>query len=276
MSAGPTNFTESRLPFGEGLIGIVAERGRAIFSNDAHLDGRAGHVEGTPDDEPEAIISLPLVARGVVIGAMSLYREGGGAVFSELDFELAQRFADAATLAIENARTRADLRQLARHDELTGILNRRAFNEHLAATVAELPSYLVAALVLVDLDDFKSVNDVHGHLAGDEVLRAVAARLEQASSGHPVFRLGGDEFAALVTGSPLETDAAVTRIATQMSTFDVPIPGVELEQRASIGIAKAAGGTVLPENLLHEADHAMYRAKPHVGERGGLRLVTRR
>ena len=272
----PENFMESRLPFGEGLIGIVAERGRAIFSNDAHLDGRAGHVAGTPDDEPEAIISLPLVARGVVIGAMSLYREGDGAVFSEFDFELAQRFADAATLAIENARARSELRELARHDELTGILNRRAFNERLAETVAELPSYQVAALVLVDLDDFKSVNDVHGPLAGDEVLRAVAARLEQAAVGHSVFRLGGDEFAALVTGSPLEADAAVTRIATQMSTFDVPIPGVELEQGASIGIAKAAGGTVLPENLLHEADHAMYRAKPHARERGGLRLVTGR
>jgi len=272
----PENFTESRLPFGEGLIGIVAERGRAIFSNDAHLDGRAGHVAGTPDDEPEAIISLPLVARGVVIGAMSLYREGEGAAFSELDFELAQRFADAATLAMENARARADLRELARHDELTGILNRRAFNERLAETVAELPSHQLAALVLVDLDDFKSVNDVHGHLAGDEVLRAVAARLEQAADGQPVFRLGGDEFAALVTGAPSETDAAVTRIATQMRSFDVPIPGVELEQSASIGIAKAAGGTVLPENLLHEADHAMYRAKPQAGERGGLRLVTGR
>jgi diguanylate cyclase (GGDEF)-like protein len=272
----PENFMESRLPFGEGLIGIVAERGRAIFSNDAHLDGRAGHVAGTPDDEPEAIISLPLVARGVVIGAMSLYREGEGAAFSELDFELAQRFADAATLAIENARTRSDLRELARHDELTGILNRRAFNERLAETVTGLPSHELAALVLVDLDDFKAVNDVHGHLAGDEVLRAVAARLEQAAGNHPVFRLGGDEFAALVTGSASETDAAVTRIATQMSTFDVPIPGFELEQSASIGIAKAAGGTVLPENLLHEADHAMYRAKPPTGERGGLRLVSRR
>jgi len=73
----------------------------------------------------------------------------------------------------------------------------------------------------------------------------------------------------------METDAAVTRIATQLRSFDVPIPGVELEQSASIGIAKAAGGSVLPESLLHEADHAMYRAKPHARERGGLRLVTR-
>jgi len=269
----PENFLQHRLPFGEGLIGIVAERGRAVFSNNAHLDVRAGHVEGTPDDEPEAIISLPLVARGVVIGAMSLYREGEGAVFSELDFELAQRFADAATLAIENAKTRADLRELARHDELTGIFNRRAFNEQLAQTVSELPGHRLVALVLVDLDDFKSVNDEHGHLAGDEVLRAVAARLEQAAGAHPVFRLGGDEFAALVTGSQDETDAAVTRIATQLTAFDVPIPGVELAQSASIGIAKAPGGTVLPENLLHEADHAMYRAKPLGGERRGLRLV---
>ena len=71
----PDGFLESRLPFGEGLIGLVVERGRAILCNDAHLDPRAGHVAGTPVGEPEAIISVPLVARGVVLGAMSLYRK---------------------------------------------------------------------------------------------------------------------------------------------------------------------------------------------------------
>ena len=133
----PDGFLESKLPFGEGLIGLVVERGRAILCNDAHLDPRAGHVAGTPIGEPEAIISVPLVARGVVIGAMSLYREGDGSTFSSLDFELAQRFADAATIAIENARTRAELRELSRRDELTGLLNRRGFNELLAAALEE-------------------------------------------------------------------------------------------------------------------------------------------
>src|SRR5205823_3076688 len=72
----PDGFLDSTLPFGEGLIGLAAERGRPILCNEAHHDPRAGHVAGTPVGEPEAIISMPLVARGVVIGAMSLYREG--------------------------------------------------------------------------------------------------------------------------------------------------------------------------------------------------------
>jgi diguanylate cyclase (GGDEF)-like protein len=271
----PDGFMETRLPLGEGLIGLAAERGRPVFANDAHLDERAGHVEGTPFDEPEAIISLPLVARGVVIGAMSLYREGEGAAFSELDFELAQRFADAATLAIENARTREGLRRLARCDELTGIQNRRAFNEQLAAALGDIPPDHLAALVLADLNDFKSVNDAHGHLAGDEVLRAVAMHLEQAAGDFPVFRIGGDEFAALVVGPKAEVERAVTRIATRLASFSVPVAGEELEQTASIGIAKADGRYVPARLLLHEADHAMYRAKRSDGNVRPLRLVGR-
>ncbi len=125
---------------------------------------------------------MPLVARGVVLGAMSLYREGDGSNFSSLDFELAQRFADAATIAIENARTRAELRELGRRDELTGLLNRRGFNELLAAALDEAAAKPVS-LVLLDLDDFKSVNDEHGHLCGDDVLAEVARVLSAAVGG---------------------------------------------------------------------------------------------
>src|SRR5438874_3058223 len=181
----PEGFLGSRLPYGEGLIGLAAERGRPILCNEAHRDPRAGHVAGTPIGEPEAIMSVPLVARGVVIGAMSLYREGEDASFSDLDFELAQRFADAATIAIENARTREELRELGRRDELTGLLNRRGFNGLLAEALREAAVSPVA-LVLVDLDDFKSVNDKNGHVTGDEVLVAVARTIERAAAAGAV------------------------------------------------------------------------------------------
>ena len=196
----PDGFLNETLPFGEGLIGMTAERGRPILCNDAHLDPRAGHVAGTPATEPEAIVCVPLVARGVVIGAMSLYREGEGSVFSEFEFELAQRFGDAAALAIENARTRSDLRDLSRRDELTGLLNRRGFNELLTMTLADAARQGVPlALVVVDLDDFKSVNDVYGHLAGDEILRQVATQLAGAARDSDyVCRVGGDEFAIVL------------------------------------------------------------------------------
>ncbi len=253
----------SPLRYGEGPIGIAAERGRDLVRTDTGLDGRA-------------VVSLPLVARGVLIGALSLYREGEDAAFSHLEFELSQRFADVVTLALENARTRAELRELALYDELTGIFNRRGFNEELASSLDAVPATHTAALVFVDLDDFKLVNDEHGYLAGDDVLRAVAFRLEQAADGHPVFRLGGDEFAALVVGSAAEAERDVTRIATRLERFVVELAGVDVEQTASIGIAKADGRLARPESLLRQADQALSRAKRAHGSVRPLRLASRR
>ena len=275
----PEGFLDSTLPFGEGLIGLTAERGRAILCNDAHLDPRAGHVAGTSVGDPEAIISLPLVARGVVIGAMSLYREGEGVSFSDFEFELAQRFADAATLAIENARTREELRELSRRDELTGLYNRRGFNNVLAAAVAEATrTETTVAVVVVDLDDFKSVNDGHGHPCGDELLRQTAARLLGTSRGSDwVCRLGGDEFALVLANASI-TDAThvATRIEQALGASPFRLPsGEDVTQTASVGIAASvAGATCDPDQLLREADQGMYTAKRRLPEPATLKLVA--
>jgi diguanylate cyclase (GGDEF)-like protein len=267
----PDGFLESTLPFGEGLIGLAAERGRPILCNEAHRDPRAGHVAGTPVGEPEAIISVPLVARGVVIGAMSLYREGEDACFSDFDFELAQRFADAATIAIENARTRAELRELGRRDELTGLLNRRGFNELLAAALAD-PAQAPVALVLVDLDEFKSVNDEHGHLCGDDVLAQVAGVLRDSVGGRgQVCRLGGDEFAIILpSAGPIDAQVIASVVEGALERHVVRLVSGEVRQRASIGTATTEGRLDADaETLLREADRAMYDAKP---ERRPVRL----
>ena len=271
----PEGFLGSKLPFGEGLIGLAAARGRPILCNEAHLDPRAGHVAGTPIGEPEAIISVPLVARGVVIGAMSLYREGERARFSDFDFELAQRFADAATIAIENARTREELRELGRRDELTGLLNRRGFNALLAEALEAAPASPVA-LVLIDLDDFKSVNDRHGHVTGDDVLIAVARTLELAAEGvGAVCRIGGDEFAVILRDVGVAAASVAGELArAAIEALVVAVPGGEVRQKASIGVA-GTDALLSPtaEHLLREADRAMYAAKPE-SEPVRLRLVA--
>ncbi len=275
----PEGFLSSTLPFGEGLIGLTAERGRAILCNDAHLDPRAGHVAGTSVGDPEAIVSLPLVARGVVIGAMSLYREGEGSSFSEFEFELAQRFGDAATLAIENARTREELRELTRRDELTGLYNRRGFNAFLASALEDASSHdQGVAVVVVDLDDFKSVNDGHGHPCGDELLRQTATRLLGTSRGSDcVCRIGGDEFALVLADATFADAEIVARRIEQAlgeSPFRLP-SGDEVTQTASIGIAATAiGASCDPEQLLLEADRSMYVAKRRPAGTAILKLVA--
>ena len=260
----PEDFLETPLPFGEGLIGMVAERGRPILCNDARLDDRAEHVAGTPEDEPEAIISLPLVGRGVVLGAMSLYREGEGASFTPFEFEIAQRFADAATLALENARTRHELRESSRRDELTGLLNRRGFNELLSQALRDAVERAEeVALLLVDVDDFKNVNDGHGHPCGDALLCHVARILEEATRARDrVCRLGGDEFGIVLVGADAEHGAAIAaRIENELKTRPMRHGDHWVEITASTGVASTSDTLADAESLMRDADRAMYREK---------------
>lgn len=272
----PEGFMETTMPFGHGIIGTVAERGQPILSNEAHKDARAGHVAGTPEGEPEAIMSLPLVGRGVVIGAMSLYREGEGSAFTQFEFEVAQRFADAATLALENARTRAELRELGRRDPLTGVLNRRGFNELLTRSLAAATDESPSALILLDIDDFKNVNDSHGHPCGDALLCHVTRVLEdETRSQDCVCRLGGDEFGIVLTRADAEAARLIARRIEEalaerpMFHGDNPI-----KITVSIGVASTSETMPDAENLLREADRAMYGTKRERRSPVALRLVS--
>ena len=104
-----------RVHFDEGVTGWAARRREPVLLNQAHLDSRVRTVPGTPV-EPEALISIPLVARSRIKGVFNLYRSGVDVTFSDTEFELAKRFADAAALAIDNAQIRARLEHLAQTD----------------------------------------------------------------------------------------------------------------------------------------------------------------
>ncbi len=255
--------------FGEGLIGWAAANGRPVLANEAHLDTRAGQVVGTPDDEPEAVMCFPLISSGIVVGALSLYREGEGKFFSDEEFEMAQRFADAMTLALAHAKAREQLLYLARNDYLTGCLNRRGFHQELevlanAATTSSL------VLLLIDLDDFKNVNDLHGHGTGDQLLRQVAGQLRAtAPKGAVVARLGGDEFAILFApSSTIDTVGVVAAVKRTLDPLTFVSAGKAISVTASVGSAEeVVGSQSLEERLLRIADEAMYREK-NVGSVG--------
>ena len=157
------------------------------------------------------------------------------------------------------------LRHQAFHDALTGLSNRALFLdrvEHALARIRRSDSP-IPAVAFIDLDDFKLVNDSLGHGAGDELLRAVADRLRGClRSGDTPARLGGDEFAVLLEDAP-DTQAVVEVAERILDALHEPIviEGREVYARASIGIATRLGPTTTPDELLRNADLAMYTAK---------------
>lgn len=164
-------------------------------------------------------------------------------------------------LARDGAQARAE--SVARHDAMTGLANRRLFRETLDERLAKAGGVPPVAVLLIDLDRFKPVNDVHGHAAGDAVLCAIADRLRSLlPHGNTAARLGGDEFAVLFDYG---TDAeGVARLAQQIiGSVAKPVlfGQSRLEVGATIGIALATVDTRTSETLLHAADVAMYQGK---------------
>ncbi len=155
------------------------------------------------------------------------------------------------------------IRRAARHDALTDLPNRLMFSETMEAAEQRLRRRERLALLAIDLDHFKMVNDTLGHGIGDRVLREAAARLRSCCrEGDDVFRLGGDEFAILTGPLEAERDAAIIahRIVTRMAE-PLEIDGHGIVIGASVGIAVAPGDGPTGEDLLKNADLALYRAK---------------
>jgi diguanylate cyclase (GGDEF)-like protein len=176
-------------------------------------------------------------------------------------------------LALDRADLAAELDRRASVDPLTGFCNRAAFAGRLRESLAGLPpSGPAPALLLLDLDDFKTINDSLGHSSGDEVLRVVAERLRGClEPGDTAARLGGDEFAVLVPRVADEAEAVARgeRLAAVLRT-PVTVSGREVLARASVGVRLARGGDEDPERLLRDADMAMYAAK--TAGRAGVRV----
>jgi diguanylate cyclase (GGDEF)-like protein len=177
----------------------------------------------------------------------------------------AKRFDDErAELQARLADDRARLAHLARHDALTGLPNRQMLLDRLSELLERSGwSTTGSAVLFVDLDEFKAVNDVGGHAAGDRVLRDVAARLSSAvRPGDTVARFGGDEFVLLCSGlaDPAVDAAAIADRIQALLAEPVVVDGRPHMTSASIGVAVVRPGHD-PERLLQEADAAMYTSK---------------
>lgn len=189
----------------------------------------------------------------------------------DLDVMVKERTSELETVNVrlkseieERTRAQEDLKHLATHDSLTGLSNRILMNERLhQATEVALKKDELVALLLVDLDDFKDVNDSHGHDYGDGVLQEVARRLgKSVGEDDMVARLGGDEFVVLLTGlkSPEEVEATARKIIAGFH-YPMQIKDQSFTKAASIGISIFPSDTEDLEVLLKTADMAMYQAK---------------
>jgi diguanylate cyclase (GGDEF)-like protein len=271
-------FEKLQTQLGEGPCVEAYRSGRAVSVPDLQEDGRfpnfalqavaAGLV---------AVFTFPLHHGEHQLGALDLYRDKTGTLSAHA-MTSAQTLADVAAAYLLNAQARGELqdasersRQAALHDPLTGLPNRVLLLERLDhALHRSKRSGKPPAMLFADLDRFKAVNDTHGHQVGDKLLVAVAERLTgQLRAGDTLARLSGDEFVILCedVASPSDTDIIVARVATALSRPFV-LSGIEVAVTASIGVARADSPD--PDELLHQADLAMYRVKrqrqpsPHI------------
>jgi diguanylate cyclase (GGDEF)-like protein len=248
--------------FSEGITGWAARRREATLVNQAHLDPRVRFVPGTPID-PEALISIPLIARSQIKGVLNIYRQGEDGIFAEQEFELAKRFGDAAALALDNAQIRARLEHQARTDSLTGLLNHRSFHEHLLQALQEASrTHRPVAVLMLDIDDFKRINDVHGHGVGDEVLHLLADTLRSCVRPNDVVcRLGGEEFGVIMRScDAIDAGRVAERVISRLASTDFAGVG---PLTVSLGLALGPEHAMNPRELAACAEAAMMTAKAH-------------
>lgn len=220
----------------------------------ARLDCAAEHL-------PALAFRFPIQNR--IRGALFV-RAPDGATYCSESQELLRFVTNVTALALERKQLYAELLRAAEYDELTGLLNRRAFHERLANALARCRrSGHRAGLLFIDVDDFKEVNDTYGHATGDAVLREVARRVSRCARGSDAIgRLGGDEFVVLAEdlAAPGDAQLIADKIVKAVS-LPMTVGVNTLRVSLSIGTAVYPHDSDDERNLLKVADGAMYAAK---------------
>jgi diguanylate cyclase (GGDEF)-like protein/PAS domain S-box-containing protein len=214
-------------------------------------------------------MGAPLIIQGRPIGMIAVDSNTDGA-FDSHHLELLKAFADVASIGINNARLHKEVAQLAIKDYLTEIYNRRGLYELGEKEIKKALRYNTeTGIIMFDIDDFKSLNDRHGHLIGDFVLRRTAQICQTMLRSADIFgRYGGDEFIILLPmTNSAETEEAARRLRRKLSSSKIEYDGVEFTVKCSFGTATLENPGETFENMIKKADQAMYVSKNSGGNR---------
>jgi diguanylate cyclase (GGDEF)-like protein len=250
-----------RISKGDGIAGWVAQTGQSAIVEDVRRDSRfSERMDKITGFTTRSIIAVPLKTERGLIGVIELVNTISSRPFTPLEMKLLTTIADFAAIALEKAYYSRALRRIAAVDALTGVYNRRAFQRAFDREVARCRRYKSPlSVLLVDIDDFKAVNDRFGHAAGDTVLRRLAGALTTCTRGTDfVARFGGDEFVVLMPSTRRdEAENAKARITLHLQ--ESARTGGELPFTVSIGLHSAGPDTV--DTLLQGSDMDLYREK---------------
>jgi len=254
------------------LCAEVIRSGQPILLTPGQEDAPPGFEQLVAGQQAPCWLGVPLNSQKGTIGALIVKSVAGGQRYTEQDKEMLQFVCAQVATAIERKQLHARLQHMAQYDQLTQLPNRELLRDRLKAslTLARLDGGRMA-LLYVDLDRFKEVNDTHGHAVGDMLLQAVANRLKGCvRETDTVARIGGDEFVVLLHSirAAEDADSVAAKIRVVLAQ-PLRLEGHSLHIQPSIGVAHFPEHGTEEQQLFRHADEAMYCAKRqnHLGDK---------
>lgn len=254
-------YRGTKIAFGAGVVGYAATKQRATLIGDLQRDARQPDAAKHP--QARGCLAVPIVSDGQTVGCVQVIASLPN-VYTADQLGLIGRLISLASVGVRNALLHSRTRAMADTDSLTGLLTSRAYHERLELEFRKAQSARKSlSLLIIDVDNFKRVNDTYGHPAGDELLRRVGVLLRQQARKNDVCcRYGGDEFIVVMPES-IKSEAAVVagRIRKAIEDMTFVFDNSQIQATVSIGVASYPQDVTSKQALIKAADTALYAAK---------------